>query len=148
MKTRISCRAKLEKPQPRQVEDTPKGKMLIAHPLDVDAALCRIEPGKLATTEELRRSLAASFGADYTCPLTTGIFSHMTAEAAEEDLARGIEEITPYWRLVRPDGSLNEKFPGGVEHQATRLREEGHTIEAGRGSTLRVKDFRAFLQEM
>ena len=91
MKTRLSCRAKLEKPQPRQIEDTPKGKMLIVHPLDVDAALRRIEPGKLATTEELRRSLASAFGADYTCPLTTGIFCRMAAEAAEEDLARGIE---------------------------------------------------------
>jgi alkylated DNA nucleotide flippase Atl1 len=40
----------------------------------------------------------------------------------------GREDITPYWRVVRDDGSLNEKFPGGVEAQATRLKEEGYAI--------------------
>gem|GEM_PF-4701258 len=40
----------------------------------------------------------------------------------------GREDITPYWRVVRDDGSLNEKFPGGVEVQAERLKEERYTI--------------------
>jgi hypothetical protein len=35
--------------------------------------------------------------------------------------------------VIRDDGSLIEKFPGGVERQAERLREEGHRIVPGVG---------------
>jgi alkylated DNA nucleotide flippase Atl1 len=56
--------------------------------------------------------------------------------------------VTPYWRVVRSDGSLNEKFPGGMEAQAARLREEGHTIEGGKGKKLRVRDFERALVEV
>ncbi len=35
----------------------------------------------------------------------------------------------PYWRVVGRDGSLNPKFPGGIEAQATRLERKGHVIE-------------------
>ena len=37
----------------------------------------------------------------------------------------GKTSIAPYWRVVKDDGSLNPKFPGGVERQARRLRAEG-----------------------
>jgi len=81
--------------------------------------------------------------------MTTGIFIRIVAEAAEEDLRDGREQITPYWRVIKPDGSLNEKFPGGVEAQASHLREEGHTIEPGKGKKPpEVKDFGKSLQEL
>jgi len=52
------------------------------------------------------------------------------------------KDITPYWRTLKSKGELNEKFPGGVEAQATHLREEGHTIELGKaGKPKRVKDW-------
>jgi len=92
-----------------------------------------IERGKLATVGQIRERLAEDFHADFTCPLTTGIFIRIAAEAAEEDLGRGEKEITPYWRVIKADGSLNEKLPGGTEAQAARLREEGHSIEPGKG---------------
>lgn len=34
--------------------------------------------------------------------------------------------------MIKDDGSLNPKFPGGVEVQAARLREEGHAIDRTR----------------
>ena len=72
----------------------------------------------------------------------TGIFASIAARAAEEDAAEGKKEITPYWRTVKSKGELNEKFPGGVEAQATRLRAEGHSIEVGKdGRPRKVKDF-------
>ena len=77
--------------------------------------------------------LADHYGVDAMCPMTTGIFARIAAEVAEEDRAAGKKRITPYWRLLKSDGKLNEKYPGGTAAQAKRLREEGHRIVAGRG---------------
>jgi hypothetical protein len=72
----------------------------------------------------------------------TGIFAAIAARAAEEDLAEGRKDITPYWRTLKVGGQLNEKYPGGVEAQSARLKAEGHTIELGKDKKPRkVKDF-------
>ncbi|MEM2906273.1 MAG: MGMT family protein [Candidatus Bathyarchaeia archaeon] len=142
-------REKLEAMQERKIVDTPKGRMLVSKPLDVDALIRKIPAGRLATIGQMRARLAKDFGADYTCPLTTGIFLRIAAEAAEEELKRGEAQVAPYWRIVRNDGSLNEKLPGGVEAQAARLRGEGHTIEQSRGKgSFRVKGFERSLAEI
>jgi hypothetical protein len=118
------------------------GKMLIARPLDVDALIREVREGKLVTQDQIRERLARDFGVDATCPLTTGIFVRIVAEVAEEDFSEGKEEVTPYWRVLKADGGLNPKLPGGVELQAARLEAEGHTIEPARGKRPpRVKDF-------
>jgi hypothetical protein len=151
MKGRKTWREKLETEQePRVVDDSRgRGRMLIPKPLDVDALMRKIEKGKLATVEQIRERLAKDFGADFSCPMTTGIFLRIAAETAEEDLSKGEKQITPYWRVVKADGSLNPKFPGGVEAQAARLREEGHSIEPGKGKKPpRVKDFEKSLQRL
>jgi len=150
-------RAKLEKEQEPKVVDVPpkmakrfgSGKMLIATSLLVDALMRQVPGGKLVTIGQIRERLARDFKADSTCPLTTGIFLRIAAETAEEDLRTGRKEITPYWRVVRDDGSLNERFPGGVEAQYERLKEEGHIIEPGKGKKPpRVKDFEKSLQKL
>ena len=47
---------------------------------------------------------------------------------------------------MRDDGSLNDKFPGGVEAQAARLEEEGHIIQVAIGKKMpKVKDFEKYL---
>ncbi|UCB42338.1 MAG: hypothetical protein JSV77_07690 [Dehalococcoidales bacterium] len=61
--------------------------------------------------------------------------------------AEGIIDINPYWRTLKSKGELNEKFPGGVEAQATRLEEEGHTIDRRR-KTPRVADYEKALVEV
>jgi hypothetical protein len=158
-KMRKTAREKLEHGSPKIVDITPKmagrfgtkigDKMLIARPLDVDALIRRVEKGRLVTVEQIRDQLAKDFHADLTCPLTTGIFIRIAAEAAEEDLGRGEKEITPYWRVIKADGSLNEKLPGGTEAQAARLREEGHSIEPGKGKRApKVKDFEKSLHKL
>ncbi len=60
------------------------GKMLIPRPLDVDAVMRRVRKGKLVTQSQIRDQLAKASRADCTCPLTTGIFIRIAAEAAEE----------------------------------------------------------------
>ena len=73
----------------------------------------------------------------------------MSARAAEEDLAGGSKDITPYWRTMKGKGELNEKYPGGVEAQAKKLKAEGHTIETDKaGKPKRVKGWEEKLVEV
>jgi len=132
MITKTSWKEKLEKPQEIKIVDTPEsmkkfgsGKMLIATPKIVDNFIKKIPKGQLMTIGEIRKSLATEFNADLTCPLTTGIFLRISAEAAEEDRASGKRNITPYWRVVRDNGCLIDKFPGGQQHHAELLEKEG-----------------------
>ena len=151
MSKRKTWREKLEVELERKVVDNLRGggTLLIPKPLDVDALVHRVEKGKLITITQIRERLAKDFGGDDTCPLCAGIFLHIAAEVAEEDLSRGATEITPYWRVLKGDGRLNEKFPGGVAAQAARLEEEGHTIEPGKGKKPpKVKDFEKVLVEL
>ncbi len=139
MKTRKSWRAKLDNPNlPKVVAIPPKmqrrlgtGTMVLPTPREVDALIRRVRKGSVTTVSQLRRTLARKYAADVACPLVTGIFVRIAAEAAEEDAAAGKTRITPYWRVLKDDGSLNPGFPGGVERQEERLRDEGHRILRG-----------------
>jgi hypothetical protein len=139
MYTRKSWREKLDNPNLPKVVKIPasmrkfgRGTMLIPNPRDVDAMIRTVPRGAVITVTRIRENLARKFSADVTCPLTTGIFVRIAAEAAEEDARDGKKRITPYWRVIKDDGSLNPKFPGGVEGQGRRLREEGHSIDGSR----------------
>ncbi len=155
-KSRTSWREKLEKKHPshgKVVDIPPKmqkrfgtGTMLIPRPLDVDALICKVQKGKLVTVTQIRERLAKDAHADSACPMTTGIFLRIVAETAEEDLRRGRKPITPYWRVIKADGSLNPKFPGSTEAQAAHLEKEGHTILPAKGKKPpKVKDFEKYL---
>jgi hypothetical protein len=70
----------------------------------------------------------------------------MAARAAEEDIAEGKKDITPYWRTMKGKGELNEKYPGGVAAQSAKLQTEGHEIEKDKsGKPKRVKDWESKL---
>jgi 6-O-methylguanine DNA methyltransferase, DNA binding domain len=145
--SRAPWREKMERPQePKLVQIPPKmarfgkGMMLIPAPKLVDAIVRQVPRGRLVTVAEIRRKLAADFSADVACPLTTGIFIRIVAEASEEDRANGRKRVAPYWRVIKDDGSLNPKFPGGVEQQARYLRDEGWAT-ARRGNRTVLKDF-------
>jgi hypothetical protein len=157
VKLKKSWREKLadDKGMPKVVEITGKmstrwgtGTVVIPAPREVDEIMKSVPRGKLITINRIRERLAKRHGASIGCPITTGIFAGIAARAAEEDAAEGKKDITPYWRTVKVGGVLSEKFPGGVEAQATRLKAEGHTIETGRnGKPKRVKDFEKSLVE-
>ena len=152
MKTKFTSRTrwreKLETPQEPKLVDIPpkmshfgKGRMLIPTPKLVDNLIRKVPKGKLLTVSELRRKLAADFTVDVTCPLTTGIFVRIAAEAAEEDRTNGARRITPYWRVIKDDGRLNPKFPGGVTQQSRHLRAEGiQTVSDGKKPPL-IREF-------
>jgi len=155
--SRRKWREKLEKQDHWKIVDIPPsmskrlgtGRMLIPKPLDVDALIRKTKKGKLVTVSEIRARLARDNDVDTACPLTTGIFIRIASEAAEEDLRNGRKQVTPYWRVIREDGSLNEKFPGGVKAQSRRLKEEGHSIAPAKGKRPpRVKDFEKSLMTL
>jgi alkylated DNA nucleotide flippase Atl1 len=130
--SRVPWREKMERPQEAKLVPVPpkmsrfgKGMMLIPTPKLVDSVIRKVPRGKLTTVGAIRKKLAAEHGADVTCPLTTGIFIRIAAEAAEEARAQGAKRITPYWRVIRDNGELNPKFPGGVSRQMNYLRAEG-----------------------
>jgi hypothetical protein len=121
-------------------------RVLVPTPLMVDELVRTVPQRKLITVGQIRQKLAQPFQANSTCPLTTGIFLRISSEAAEEDRQAGKKQITPYWRVVKDDGSLNPKFPGGVEAHAQKPKEEGHEILSGKGKKPpRVADFEASL---
>lgn len=100
-------------------------KMLLAPPLAYDAIMKQVPKGKLITTDRMRGFLAKKHGADWTCPLTAGIFVNIAANASAE--RKGKNE-TPYWRTLKKDGELCEKFPDGLDGHKLLLEVEGHKV--------------------
>ena len=104
------------------------GTVVIPAPMEVDEIMRRIPEGKLITINEIRAALAKKHKATIGCPITTGIFAWIAANAAEERRQEGEREITPYWRTLKTGGVINEKYPGGVEGQKKLLEREGHKV--------------------
>lgn len=159
LEMRKTWREKLENPPkglPKVVNGPPKWKkkfggrkVLVPTPLLVEDLIRKTRKGNILTQTQIREKLAKDFKAEATCPITTGIFIRIIAEAAEEDLRAGRKRITPYWRVIKGDGSLIDKFPGGTKAQAARLKEEGHTLEPGKGKKApKLRDFEKFLQKI
>jgi alkylated DNA nucleotide flippase Atl1 len=122
------------------------GAMVISSPAEVDDYLRRIRPGEVATLGDLRAAIARAHQVAVACPVSTAIFANMAARAAEERRALGEDPagLTPWWRLLKAGGFLNDKAPGGGALQAQLLGAEGV-----RASPLRTKlavfDFEARL---
>ncbi len=104
------------------------GTVVIPAPLEVDALMKKVPKGKLVTINEIREALARKHNATIGCPMTTGIFAWVAANAAEEQRLEGKTDITPYWRTLKTGGVMNHKYPGGIEGQKKILEEEGHRV--------------------
>ena len=98
--------------------------MLIAPPLEYNEIMAKVPEGKLITITEIREFLAKKHNAEFTCPLTAGIFLSLAAQAREE---RENDKI-PFWRTLKKDGELNPKYSGGIEYQKEMLEKEGHSF--------------------
>ncbi|MCL5406884.1 MAG: MGMT family protein [Patescibacteria group bacterium] len=121
--------------------------MAIPAPLEVNKIMASVPKGKLITIDVIRQKIAQKHKTDIGCPLTTGIFSWIAAHAAEEAKVEGKKQITPWWRTLKSDGSLNEKYPGGAENQGKLLQKEGHQI-IQKGKKVKVLNFEKALAKV
>ena len=104
------------------------GTMVVPAPIEVDEVMRSVPKGKLITINEIRARLATKHQVDIGCPITTGIFAWIAAQAAAEGAAAGKPRTTPYWRTLKSGGELNPKYPGGTPALKKRLAAEGHKI--------------------
>ena len=156
MRTKKSWREKLadDKGLPKVVPIEGKmtrrwgeGTVVIPAPREVDEVMRRVPKGRVVTINEIRAFLAQRHGATIGCPITTGIFAWIAANAAAEDAAAGRKRITPYWRILKTGGVLNEKYPGGIAGVKRLLAAEGHAVRR-KGKQYVVEDYESRLASL
>ncbi len=121
--------------------------MVIPAPIEVNEIMKKVPKGKLITINEIRVALAQKHGATICCPITTGIFARIAAEASAEIVTEGkknLSQQTPYWRTLKAGGEINEKYPGGVEGQKKLLEKGVHKV-IQKGKKYFVVDFEKHL---
>lgn len=123
----------------KSIEKYGGNKMYFAPPVDYDKVMRLVPYGKLLTVGIIREYFAEKSGADFTEPITAGIFVSIVAWASHQRS----EDKVPYWRTLKASGELNPKYPGGVQEQKKLLEQEGHTvIQKGRTNIkYYVKDY-------
>lgn len=130
----------------KSIEKYGGDRMYFAPPLDYDGVMRRIPYGKLTTVGEIRSYFAKENQADFTEPITAGIFVSIAAWASHQRTG----DETPYWRTLKANGELNPKYPGGIEAQRQKLEAEGHVIVKRGRKNFRyyVKDYEAKLTDL
>ena len=121
-------------------------RMYFAPPIDYDTVMKKVPAGKVITVGAIRDYFAKQSGADFTEPITAGIFVSIAAWASYQRT----EEKTPYWRTLKANGELNENYPGGALAQKEQLEAEGHIIIQRGRKNIRyyVKDYEDVLFEL
>ncbi len=110
-----------------------KGKILIPSAKDIERLINMTKKGELLTNDVIREQLAKEKNVQVTAAIPTGVYLKYIALASEEEKNNGNKKVTPYWRVLRPDGRINVKFPISIEDQVALLKMEGHNIEEGKG---------------
>ena len=105
----------------KSIEKYGGSKMYFAPPIDYDKVMKKIPYGKVITVGKIREYFAELSGADFTEPITAGIFVSIVAWASYQRS----EDETPYWRTLKANGA------------------EGHTIIQKGRKNIRyyVKDY-------
>jgi hypothetical protein len=110
---KLNCsKAPLKKRLEKSVAGMPAvALMYISTPQEIDAYIRQIPRGQSVSVQQMRVDLANSNKADCTCPLTTGIFLRIVAEAAFETINGGNSpDTTPFWRVIEPKASIVKKL--------------------------------------
>jgi hypothetical protein len=115
-------------------------RIVLVNPSEVVDLMGKVPYGRLATIVEICRALAAKHGVKGCCSLTTGIFIMTAANAVEESRKENGDLKIPYWRTLKADGYLNEKYPGGAQSHKEFLEREGHKV-LSKGKRYRVQDY-------
>jgi alkylated DNA nucleotide flippase Atl1 len=121
--------------------------IILVNPSEVVEIMKKVTKGKLATIVEICKAIAKNHKVKGCCSLTTGIFIMTIANAVEEFLSKGEKSSLtkiPYWRTLKADGFLNQKYPGGLEAHKKLLQKESYQIIA-RGKKYQVANFEKYL---
>ena len=108
----------------RTIQKYGGNRMYFAPPAAYDEVMKKIPFGKVVTAGDIREYFARANDADFTEPITAGIFVSIAAWASHQ---RDTDK-TPYWRTLKAGGELNPKYPGGIASQKQMLEAEGHRI--------------------
>jgi alkylated DNA nucleotide flippase Atl1 len=118
--------------------------VVLSNPSEVVEVMRKVPKGKLITIVEICKKIAKKHEVRACCSLTTGIFIMTAANATEEAAKQGKNLDIPYWRTLKANGFLNEKYPSGAEAQKKLLENEGFTVTQ-RGKKYLVQNYRDFL---
>lgn len=109
---------------PKSIAKYGGDRMYFAPPMDYDRVMRQVPRGRVITVGKIREHFAKANDADFTEPITAGVFVSIAAWASHQRTG----DETPYWRTLKANGELNEKYPGGIEAQKEKLEAEGHRI--------------------
>jgi len=118
--------------------------VVLVNPSEVVEIMKGVPRGKLITIVEICRKIAKKHMVKACCSLTTGIFIMIAANAVEEAAKQGKNLNIPYWRTLKTDGFLNEKYPGGAEAQKELLEKEGFKVTQ-KGKKYLIQNYQDFL---
>jgi len=99
--------------------------LLVAAPRIVEQYINQIPKGTSVSPQTLCKDLASEYKAD-ACPISTGIFLRIVAEAAYEQHRAGksLKEIAPFWRVIDEKSPTAKKLACGQEFiKAQRVKE-------------------------
>ncbi|MDX2130197.1 MAG: hypothetical protein SFU91_14280 [Chloroherpetonaceae bacterium] len=88
------------------------GLMLIATPKIIEDYVRQIPKGTVVSIKQMRRDLAAEYGAEFTCPVTTGIFLRIVSEVNYERYlsTQDASQVAPFWRAIEAKSSILKKL--------------------------------------
>lgn len=102
--------------------------IVLVNPSEIKEIMAKVPKGKVVTLTGICQTIAAKHKVKACCSLTTGIFIMTIANAVEEMKQQGGKTEIPYWRTIKADGTLNEKYPGGAISHKEMLEREGFRI--------------------
>ena len=121
--------------------------IVLVNSSEVLAIMQRVPKGRLITIVEVCKQIAKNHGVKACCSLTAGIFIMMAANTVEEASKEGKSLDIPYWRTLKADEFLNEKYPGGQEAHKRLLEGENFRVIA-RGKKYQVDDYEKYLMKL
>jgi hypothetical protein len=118
--------------------------VVLVNPSEVVECMKKVPLGKLVTIIEICKHVAKKHHVKGCCSLTTGIFIMIAANAVQEAKSEDTDLDIPYWRTLKADGYLNDKFPGGAESHKALLEMEGYKV-IRIGKRWRVDNYQSYL---
>ncbi|MGH9821779.1 MAG: hypothetical protein ACREDR_00750 [Blastocatellia bacterium] len=123
-----SCKPREVKPAPIDIAGMKAGQLMLVPSAEiVDDFIRSISKGASMDVRTLKAALALKYGAEVTCPITTGFHLRTVAEAAFEAHEKGasLSKITPFWRVLDENTPTAERLACGAEFIKRMRAREG-----------------------